>query len=93
MIVLLRIGGTIKMNYQKRSERRLAIATTIPKHQIDALALIIQQETKTSGVKVKLAWVLEDLLASHPRMIQAIKEVQEPVIDVDYVIGVSDEEK
>ncbi len=81
------------MNYQKRSERRLAIATTIPKHQIDALALIIQQETKTSGVKVKLAWVLEDLLASHPRMIQAIKEVQEPVIDVDYVIGVSDEEK
>ena len=81
------------MNYQKRSERRLAIATTIPKHQIDALALIIQQETSSSGVKVKLAWVLEDLLASHPRMIQAIKEVQEPAIDVDYTVGVIDEEK
>ena len=93
MIALPTIEGVKKMNYQKRSERRLAIATTIPKHQIDALALIIHQETSSSGVKVKLAWVLEDLLASHPRMIQAIKEVQEPAIDVDYTVGVSDEEK
>ena len=82
------------MNYQKRSERRLAIATTIPKHQIDALALIIQQETETNGVKVKLAWVLEDLLASHPRMIEAIRQSQDPILDAEYKItGVSDEEK
>ena len=82
------------MNYQKRSERRLAIATTIPKHQIDALALILKQETETSGVKVKLAWVLEDLLASHPRMIEAIRQSQESIINGEYrVTGVSDEEK